>query len=393
MKPAAPAELLPWVALPDDLPAPAADAAPQPPTEILLTGATGFLGAYLLAELLARPGTRVHCLVRAPDAAAGLARLRASLAQHGLAADFGRVVAVPGAVDRPQLGLDDDAWRALAGRIDAIVHAAANVSFLPAFEKLVPVNVAGTLALIRLAGAVRNKPLHLVSTYAVFNAAEYRGLAVATETPLAGAGTGFRRGYPASKWVSERLGDLARERGWSVTAYRAGLLWGDARTGRGKPDDIFALNVAACRTLGLFQDIDFLMHLTPVDFAARAVAAVVAAPAYHNGHYHCVTEAARPWREFAATMNRLGHRVEPVPPAAWFEAFKRALPAHPEWAPLFWLLSQDPRRSFWNDANIFSLQFDAARLRRALAGTGVACPVLDDAGLKVYLDCFAATRT
>ncbi|MYR57283.1 hypothetical protein GTY54_13945, partial [Streptomyces sp. SID625] len=42
--------------------------APQPGavTEVFLTGATGFLGAFLLRDLL-RQGLVVHCLVRGAD--------------------------------------------------------------------------------------------------------------------------------------------------------------------------------------------------------------------------------------------------------------------------------------------------------------------------------------
>lgn len=376
------------IALPTDLAGPPASLDQEPPTRILLTGATGFLGGYLLGALLERISARVVCLVRGAEAAAARARLEKNLNQFNLTIDWSRVDIRLGAVDQPRLGWDEQTWREETKACDAIVHAAANVSFLPSFERLRPVNVDSIVTLLRFASSGRPKRLHQISTYAVFNAAEYRNATLAREQPLTGEGTGFRRGYPASKWAAERLGDLARERGWNVTVYRAGLLWGDLRTGRSKPDDIFALNLAACRTLGMAQDIDFLMHLTPVDFAAAAIATVVSRPEHTNRHYHAVTEKAVPWREVVASLDRLGCRVELATPAVWFEALRRGLPEHPEWKPLYWLLSQDPLRSFWHDANIFALPFEATQLRTALSGTGIECPTLDDDALRVYLGAF-----
>jgi hypothetical protein len=51
---------------------------------ILLTGATGFLGCFLLAELLRSSSHLVWCLVRCEDANSGLAKLRKSLEYYGI---------------------------------------------------------------------------------------------------------------------------------------------------------------------------------------------------------------------------------------------------------------------------------------------------------------------
>ena len=383
-------DLLAYVTLPSDLGDPVqGPIVTGTPEQVLLTGATGYLGVYLLTELLARSTARVVCLVRAADAAAGLERIRKGLEQFELEADLSRVTVVTGSVERPRLGLDEQAWQALARSVDVIVHAAANVNFMPPLDRLWPVNVGGTLNLLRLAGDARLKPLHLVSSYSVFNDAAYAGVATVTEEPLAGEGRGFRRGYPMSKWIAERVGDLARDRGWNVTTHRLGLLWGDARTGRSKADDVLTMNLQACLELGLAQDIDFLMHVTPVDFAAAAVASVALAPVHANRHYHAITEDPINWRDLVAWMQRDGHMLELVPPMDWYNSLCAALPVHREWTSLALLVAQDPARSFWSDANIFSMQFDASRLRAALEGTGVVCPPLDDRLVGTYVNAIA----
>jgi thioester reductase-like protein len=379
-------DLRAYVTLPDDLGEPARGAVVDRPSRILLTGATGYLGAYLLGALLERSDATIVCLVRAADAPGGLTRIQANLARYELAADLSRVEAFPGTIEQTHLGLDASTWQTLARDVDVIIHAAANVNFMPSIDQLMPVNVGGAVNLLRLAGHTRLKPLHLASSYSVFNEASYNGVPRVTEEPLVGQGAGFRRGYPMSKWIAERVTDLARERGWSVTTHRLGLLWGDARTGRSKADDALTLSVRACLALGRAYDSDFLMHVTPVDFAAAAVAEVALATAQGNGYYHAITETPITWRDFIRSIQEQGHAIDFVSPAAWHNALRAALPVHRELAPLVLLGAQDPTRS---NPNVSSMWFDASRLRAALADTGVACPPLDSGLIGTYVSAIA----
>jgi thioester reductase-like protein len=379
-------DLRAYVTLPDDLGEPASAAVADRPSRILLTGATGYLGAYLLGALLERSDATIICLVRASDATGGLARIKANLARYELVGDLARVEVLPGSIEQTHLGLDASTWQTLARDVDVIVHAAANVNFMPPLDHLIPVNVGGAVNLLRLAGHTRLKPLHLASSYSVFNEASYNGVLRVTEEPLIGQGAGFRRAYPMSKWIAERVTDLARERGWSVTTHRLGLLWGDARSGRSKADDALTLSVRACLALGCAYDSDFLMHVTPVDFAAAAVAEVALAPAQSNGYYHVITETPITWRDFIVAMQEQEHAIDFVSRAAWYDALRAALPVHRELAPLVLLGGQDPTRG---NPNVSAMRFDASRLRAALADTGVACPRLDSALIATYVRAIA----
>lgn len=380
-------DLRTYLTLPADLGAPAAGPIADQPSRVLLTGVTGYLGAYLLTSLLERSSATVVCLVRTADAQAGLARIQANLARYELTADLSRVEVLPGAMEEPQLGVDDATWEALARDIDVIIHSAANVNFMPSIDHIWPANVGSVLHLLRLAGHTRPKPLHLASSYSVFNEASYAGVSRAMEEPLVGDGVGFRVGYPQSKWVAERVTDLARERGWRIATHRLGLLWGDARTGRSKTDDLMTQVVRACLVIGQAQDLTFLMHVTPVDFAAAALTEVALSPAHANGFYHEVTETPITWRDFVRGIQEQGHPIEIVSKTEWHDSLRKALPSHRDLTPLMLLGAQDPTA---RDPNIFSMQFDASRLRAALAGSGVACPPLDQELIGTYVN--AMTR-
>lgn len=376
--------LLSHAQLPDDLKDPPAGVIADRPARILLTGATGYLGAYLLAALLERSDATLVCLVRATDAAAGLARIKANLARYDLQADLNRVEVVAGALDQPRLGLDEAVWIKLAADIDAIVDAAANVNFIAPLDRLLPINVGGPLNLLRLAGATRLKPVHLSSSYSVFNERSYKGVTHVAEDALIGEGQGFNGGYPASKWIAERIGDAARARGWNVTIHRLGYLWGDTRSGQSKPDDVVTLNVRACLAMGKAQDVDFLMHITPIDFAAAAMAQVALASANSNRHYHIITETPITWRELVQGIQGNGHAMEFVPFAAWHGALRGVLAAHREFLPLVLASALDPDRS--EKPNIQAMQFDASHLRSVLAQLDLTCPPLDRRLIGIYVD-------
>ncbi|HXM59150.1 MAG TPA: amino acid adenylation domain-containing protein, partial [Candidatus Dormibacteraeota bacterium] len=79
------------------------------PAHVLLTGATGFVGGFLLASLLRRTNATIHCLVRSADAALGRERLLRALRAAGVddPALAERLVAVPGDVAAARLGLSE----------------------------------------------------------------------------------------------------------------------------------------------------------------------------------------------------------------------------------------------------------------------------------------------
>ena len=175
-------DLDPAVRVTDHLQPPA-----QPPRRILLTGATGFLGAFLLRELLGQTTAEIHCLVRAGTPDDARAKLVRNLRQYGLGevGPLERVVPVCGDFSEPRLGLTPDKFAELSAAIDAIYHNGAQVSPFYTYGMLKPANVLGTVEILRLATLARVKPVHLVSTISVYESPEYQSKAQLDEdTPL-----------------------------------------------------------------------------------------------------------------------------------------------------------------------------------------------------------------
>ncbi|WP_175485733.1 non-ribosomal peptide synthetase [Lysobacter sp. yr284] len=252
----------------------AAAAPPAQYRELLLTGATGFLGAFVLQALLQRTQARVHCLVRCADAADGRRRLDAALAALDLSAsDRARVAIVPGDLAEPRLGLDARDFAALAERIDAIYHNGARVNSLHGYAALKPANVGGTREVMRLAASARRKHVHYVSTLSTLPApAQVRALGAPAgdEEALARCWRALGSGYARSKWVAERLLRAGGERGLPFTVYRPTHIAG-AAGGACNASDAWSLFVQACYRLGSAPDIDLRMNSLAVDRMAAAI--------------------------------------------------------------------------------------------------------------------------
>ncbi len=97
------------------------------PRELLLTGATGYLGIHLVQALLTDPAHRITCLVRAASPEAGLARLMMTAARFDVVLDADRLRVVTGEVAQPRLGLRDADWASLAAGVVVSYHCAAQV--------------------------------------------------------------------------------------------------------------------------------------------------------------------------------------------------------------------------------------------------------------------------
>ncbi|MFC8989475.1 thioester reductase domain-containing protein [Streptomyces sp. NPDC057115] len=269
-------QILADLALADRLPF-TADPEPLPPRRLLLTGATGFLGGHMLLDLLRHSDAHVYCLVRAADEQAGLARLGEALAGHRLPWSSEvrrRITVLPGDLRSPRLGLAEETWNRLADELDAVVGVGAAVDFLRGYASLRQSNVLGALTLAELAATGRPKPLHHISSVAVFN--EVGIVSMGEDDPLAHVDR-LVAGYDQSKWAAEVALRRARDHGLTVTALRPGGIGGHTRTGAYNPQDLSSGLISA---FGRFRTVPAFRYLNaaPVDWVSRTAVAVICEP-------------------------------------------------------------------------------------------------------------------
>lgn len=242
---------------------------------VLLTGATGFLGSFLCHELLKDPNIDVvYCLVRATSNAEAAQRVQESLQNRQLwdeelSASKLQVLAADTSLHH--MGLDDDDYAMLGTGVDMVVHCAALVNLVYPYEGLRSANVQGTRNVIEFALYGRVKKLAYISTDAVIpdglkDCKEDVNLQQYSKTLSSDS-----NGYSQTKWVAEMLVRHARERGLPTVVFRPGNMGGVAG-GVWNASDFNFLVLQGCIAIGAAPVVDgWIMELTPVDFAAKAM--------------------------------------------------------------------------------------------------------------------------
>jgi thioester reductase-like protein len=361
------------------------------PDVVFLTGGTGFLGAFVIADLIRLTKARLYCLVRAEDAAAGKRRLVENLARYGLGGSEieSRLSAVAGDIERPVFGLDVQTYDWLAEHVDAIYHLAASVSFMPGYEQMKATNITGLAHVLRFACARRTKIVHYTSTYAVFNAEAYTLADTVYETPLTGSSAGFGRGYDRSKWVAEHIIRLAQDRGVPVSIYRAGYISGDTSSGVHNKMDPVAQMFAVALCTGYAFPIDALLHLTPVDFCSTALVRLSLNPETTNQIFHLVQESPLSCVQIVDWLEDEGYVLKYVALQEWYEHLKDLCRTNSFFVPAMYLFSRQEGKPFGEDENISSLRFDAGNLHRHLEPV-YHCPTLHSSLLRRYFDYIAS---
>ncbi|TDV42273.1 non-ribosomal peptide synthetase [Actinophytocola oryzae] len=313
------------------------------PRHVLLTGATGFLGIYLLKELLSTTDAAVHCLVRGKDVTDVLSRLRDAAARYGqedLFAHADRIVPLPGDLAKPGLGLSEEDFDRLARTVDVIHHPGGLVNFIYPYSHMRDANVEGTREIIRLAARHRNIPVHYTSTMAVLAGFGTAGVRhVDEDTPLAHADH-LSVGYVESKWVAEALLLRAAAEGLPVAIYRAADISGDRVRGAWNlSTEMCAMKKFVVDT-GLAPVAELPLDYTPVDVFAAAVAHIAATSLPGGDVYHLTNPGKV---NIAALVDRLrahGHDIREVSWADWIDEMVRIAVEQPEhpmtpFAPLF----------------------------------------------------------
>lgn len=299
---------------------------------VLLTGATGFLGAHLLENLVRNQQTRIICLVRSRAGRDGRSRMAQALSSYGIPRSVlrRRVEVIEGDLSQARIGLSDAAFEALCGAIDTIYHVAAAVDWVQPYEALRATNVAGTLEILRLACSHRAKPVHFISTIGVCLATP--GPATVSEDHDAAQSLeGLHFGYVQSKCVAETLIRRAGERGLPVTVYRPSFISGHSRRGVSETYGFLSSFLKGCVQMRCAPNLDWVLDCCPVDHVAASVTGLSACGDTAPRVFHLDNPESRHWRECVLWLNLYGYPVRLIPYREWLRRLQAEAgdPGHP----------------------------------------------------------------
>lgn len=380
----------PTAPIPAPIPAPvlAEDVRPGRPRSVLVTGATGFVGAHLVHELSRRGGLDLVCLVRSATPEEGRGRLADSLESYDLPMPTERLAVVSGDLADHRFGLAARDYSRLADGIDAVIHAGAAVNLLHCYSALEAANVRGSEEVLRFACHGRLKQVHHVSTLSVFP--EAAGMIV-------DEGSDLRLfpppgdGYSQSKRMAELLAGEAARRGVPVSIYRLGEMMPPAGTGAPNTRSLLEMLVHACLRLGLRFPTGLRFDYSPVDDACRFMAERLVA-ARPPGTFHLFGPGIG-FEELLDAFARAGFALRPVSYAEFHRrlriAFQESL--SPRLGAVLSILPQpagDALRDFEATGALAvdkDPAFDGTLTRTAMAEAGMAWKEPGGPGLGSYL--------
>jgi thioester reductase-like protein len=357
---------------------------------VLLTGATGFVGAFLLHELLERTTAEVHCLVRSVRRKDATERIREALQHYGLwePRHDERIVALPGNVAKARFGLAESAYRKLAGTIDVVYHAAAVVNFLFPYRTVRGTNVGGTREILRFAVEEQLKAVHYISTLGVFPPIVPTGTTFGEDDPLATA-DGILAGYPQSKWVADKIVGIARSRGVPVTTYRVGRVTGHSRSGACSPTDLWSTAVHCCIALGAAPAIAGAIEMAPADWVSRALVHLAQQPDSLGRVFHVCNPDRLPLAELVQALVEFGHPVEQLPERAWRDRLlERSRGARDDSPFAHIALFEQLAPGIVGKLLTNPATFDCSNTNAALSGAALPCPRADRSLVQTYLAFF-----
>lgn len=321
---------------------------------VFVTGATGFLGTALVAELLKSTGATIYVLMRprnkstrsagrstfgVEDSNNYLAIMERRLLRSGLLGDSlesmsakkpktisSRIVPVLGQLDSVdgdtyRFGLSKEEFEALCDKVQVVIHAGADVNSVLPYHRLVPANVGGTKSCLNmLSTGNKRKLLVHISTSGLT-----QGLSSRTETPIRDElFTVYDRlsrlsGYNLSKTIAEMLVWEAVDRHYSAIVVRPGFIASSSWTGFSNENDYDNRLLMGVAKLGTIPQEGSTLIAFPVDFLARVIVQMASKHEETCGRvYHLVNNASELTSELIAEgLEKFGFKLNRIPFSNW----------------------------------------------------------------------------
>ncbi|WP_179198327.1 non-ribosomal peptide synthetase [Nostoc sp. T09] len=356
------------------------------PKAALLTGATGFLGAFLLAELLQQTTADIYYLVRSVNFEDNHTKIQTILESYGIWNEHwsSRIILIVGDLSKPLLGLATEKFQQLASTIDVIYHNGAWVHHIYPYSILKSANVLGTREILRLASQVKTKPVHFISSSGVVSSKVESGVKLVREQDSLNENEFPSNGYCQTKWVAEKLVQTAAERGIPISIYRPSRIAGHSQTGVFNSNDFLYKLIIGCVQLGSAPDIDIRDNIVPVDYVSKAIVHLSKQEESIGKTFHLVHPQTLHTNALIDHIRSLGYAIEQVSYDRWREKLLNITQCSLE-HPLYPLVPFFPAREAQKEKSSSGfLQLDNQNVINGLRNTSINCPPIDEQLLSTY---------
>ncbi|WP_407306459.1 amino acid adenylation domain-containing protein [Desulfosporosinus sp. SB140] len=268
---------------------------------ILLTGATGFLGIHILKELITNISGKIYCLIRGNKPFDRLVQsIEFYFPGESTRLVSEKLIIINGDLTKEKFGLAEDDFNMLTQVINTVIHSAANVKHYGDYSEFEKVNLNGTKEIVEFCLA-HHKNLNHISTMSVsgnylVNQEKHTEF---TEDDLY-IGQNYKDNvYVRSKFEAETIIVKARNSGLRAKIFRVGILTGrylDGKFQKNAFENAFYNRLKSIIRLGIIPEdlLEQPIEFTPVDFCAKGIVEIIRSCevtgfVYHIYNYKIIT--------------------------------------------------------------------------------------------------------
>ena len=358
---------------------------------LFLTGSTGFLGAFLIRSLIEQRSEQeitIYCHVRARDEETGMERIIANMKHFRCWKDeyAQHIQAVTGSLEKPLMGMKEDVYERLSREVDAVYHNGALLNFLYPYGYLKGTNVDGTRECLRFACLGKAKYFHYISSYSIYDNPSHFGKKVYESDPLT-SWEGYFLGYSETKWVSEKLVQIARERGLRACIYRPGEISGDTVNGIWETKDLLSRLISGCIHMQKAPSINTRFHMVPVNYVSDAIAHISRQEGACGLAFNILNPGKLTVKKMVRATRSMGYKMNKIPYDSWKKELMQTDIRKNPLRILASLFNKDSNHPQSLVRRYGSLQprFDMTNTLTFLKHSGIKCPPLNTKLLKIYV--------
>ena len=295
---------------------------------VFLTGATGFVGAFLL-DKLQKEYEKVYVLVRAKDKTSATTKLSNNQSRYQLSYDESKVNIVLGDLAKPNLGINHEIYKQVAGDTSLIIHNGALVNYSYPYKLLREANVIAMEQIVRLAVSQNAKEIFFVSSLHIFSDKDAEVNEIIYENSIPEQYKDLKIGYSQSKWAAEKvLQKRAQELGLTYKIFRLGRVGGASDTGAMQTSDFVMLLLKICMQMGKYPDVSMEINYIPVDYVAEFIVDI-ANVTCDEKIYHIFDERSYTSYEVFELLSNMGIALEKVSMDEWLKELQTLSNASP----------------------------------------------------------------
>ena len=369
---------------------------------ILFTGGTGFIGGFLLIEILENTETVIYCLLRCSSKKEGKERLVNRLQEKGVWKEKynARLKVIVGNLDLPKLGLSGKELIRLADEIDVIFHLGASINWISNYTSQAQANVLNFKELLKLATSKKIIPIHYSSSMSIYASAKKFLNEPIFENEIFHEPGSLYGGYCQSKWVCERIIEQARERNIPINVYRIGETKGNSSTGLSDLNNFVNLFMCFCLMTHVapltYRNTRF--NYVPVDYIAKAILHISKNMKGTGKTFQFNSTQLFTLKEMVNEMNKCGFEVKLVTDDVWERALSDGSALAKRMKTIFRKLNinQETQEVSLYDIGqyIFLRDHDTSNTDQALDGSNIKCgKMIDDGILSNYFNYFSKNTT